>query len=504
MIFRFCWPDAVRSSLAAALLAVAAAAPAQTTPDAAAAKPTFNVTTLIGDAVDNADTPQYKAVSDAIDAFKRRDLEGARKALERAKTDQRRLPPVEIMMAKMLVAANLPAANVRAELEQAVRKNPNDPEAYLMFADGLAYERQVTAAEALYQKAEKLVEAFNENPKRRLAFQKRVLSGSALVAESRSQWDAAEKLLRAWIQLDSTNTVPHLRLGRVLFQLGKGKEALAAFETARKIDPKSAPVPEVAIGQLYEQAAQEAGSDADKAKNYHNIAKQSFDIATRRTPPDLTAHLAAATWALQSNEMNLAQSYADAALKADPKSTDAMLTRAIVARFSNDLKTAEDFLTRAFTQAPGSFSVANQFALVLADSDSSDKRERARQLAENSYQLHSKTQFAPEAVATLGWVYYRLGRLGDAEKVLAAIVNANALSPDAAYYVSRVLFDRAKYADAQLILQQALRVSAPFANRVRATELLADIRKKVESTDGKGKDDSGTERETPAKTGKGK
>ena len=300
------------------------------TPAAPAGPQPLSVKTLIGDAVENPESQQYKNVAAAIETFRTRNFDGARDLLAEARTAQPKLPPVEVIMAKLFAVGNL-AQQARVELEQAVRRHPTDPEPYLMFGDASIVERRVTDAEALYQKADKLVEAFNENPIRKENFQKRVLNGLALVAEARQQWEEAEGLLRQYLKMDAKNASVHQRLGRALFQQAtptnkKYADAYNSFVAAIKAD-ENAVSPDVAMGQLFEMSAQDAqrAKDDAKFKEHRKQATSSFSRATSGANADLKSFLAAATWAIQTNQLKEAQSYADQAMKKKPSSVEAKL-----------------------------------------------------------------------------------------------------------------------------------------------------------------------------------
>ncbi len=241
----------------------------------------LSVKTLIGDAVDNPESQQYKNVAAAIETFRKRDFDGARDLLTEARTAQPKLPPVEVIMAKLFAVGNL-APQARNELEQAVRRHPTDPEPYLMFGDASIVERRITDAAALYEKADKLVQGYDENTIRKENFQKRVLNGLALVAEARQQWEEMEGLLRQYLKMDAKNASVHQRLGRALFQQAtpsnkKYADAYNAFVAAIKAD-ENAVSPDVAMGQLFEMSAQDAlrAKDDAKFKDHRKQATSSF------------------------------------------------------------------------------------------------------------------------------------------------------------------------------------------------------------------------------------
>ena len=73
--------------------------------------------------------------------------------------------------------------------------------------------------------------------------------------------------------------------------------------------------------------------------------------------------------------------------------------------------------------------MANELALTLVEIGE-DERKRQFTLAEATY----RQQHNAETAATLGWVCYRLGRMGGTERMFNAVASANPFSPDAAYF----------------------------------------------------------------------
>jgi tetratricopeptide (TPR) repeat protein len=224
----------------------------------------------------------------------------------------------------------------------------------------------------------------------------------------------------------------------------------------------------------------------EQAKDRPNASK-SIGYAVQKNPKDLAVHLQAARWAMVTNQLNEAQRYADKALQIDPKSLEAKILRGGIARFTGDLKTAETYLEQAVAQAPANIDASNQLALVLADQDDKDKKDRALQIAELNLRATTQGDRAnPEIAATYAWALYRLGRTAEAEQLLGKIFSAGAISPDTAYYVGRILQDRGKTDNAIKVLESALASPNPFAQRQATTELLAQLRKEQSKNADKG------------------
>jgi tetratricopeptide (TPR) repeat protein len=418
--------------------------------------------TLIGKAV--SDDAQNQEVTGAINRFRDRDIDGCRAILERAKSNNAKLPPPGVMMAMLWLSVNQ-LGPARAELEDCVIKFSTDPEPYLMMGDLAFQDRRVTDADMLFKEATRLAAEYTENAKRKRDFDIRCNAGSAAVAEARKQWELAQKHLQAWIDLDPDNASAHQRMGIVLFQLSKPQEALEQFREAKKLDQKAVQ-PELAMARLYD--------DAKK----RDTAKKLIEAAIKEAPKDPAVLLAASQWYLGQNDLERAKAIAEDALKLDTKSLEGRVVRGAIARVARDYATAEKFFYDAHVQSPGNFPASNSLALVLIESDDKDSRQRALEMAEANVAMHREN--SPQqvnALTTLAWVYYKLGRREDAEKILAQITQNNALTTDGAYYVAKLLSDRGEKDRARKILEEVLANEPMFATRPDAVDLLAKLKK---------------------------
>ncbi len=136
---------------------------------------------------------------------------------------------------------------------------------------------------------------------------------------------------------------------------------------------------------------------------------------------------------------------------------------------------AEIQLQSLHQNAPGDVQVSNQLALTLAEQVDKTKQGRTVQLAEVNARAYANV---PEMQATLGWVYYRLGRIDEAERALQAALSQGKSSAETAYYLAHVLSERGRMDDAQKLLRGALATSGPFVFRKEAQEWLERMTKK--------------------------
>ena len=196
------------------------------------------------------------------------------------------------------------------------------------------------------------------------------------------------------------------------------------------------------------------------------------------SPEDSAVLLASAQWYLGQNDLKTATSISDKALALDSKSLEAKIVRGVVARVARDYASAEKFFNEAHLQSPGNFPASNSLALVLIESEDKESQQRAVEMAEANvarYRENSPQQVS--ALTTLAWIYYKLGRREDAEKILDQIARNNALSSDGAYYVAKLLTDRGEKDRAKTILERVLTNEAVFATRPDAIDLLEQLKK---------------------------
>lgn len=402
--------------------------------------------------------PEIKEVTEAVAAFQKRDFDKTLELLEAAVKAHRDLPPAQVIMAQLYSQVSQPQP-LRAALEKAVTGNPDDPEAFIILGDFALRERRYTEASLLYERADSLLKKFEKSAKRKGILQPRAFSGLAAVSEAREDWPAAQKYLDAWLKLDAKNSTAMQRLARTLFQQKKASESLQMLKDAAKADPQVLN-PEAQLARFYELYG-----DPTNAKKWMKYALQ-------KEPKDLRTRLVAAQWALETDQLETAQEHASAAMQIDPKSLDAKILRGVISLFQKDYKGAELYFESAHLQSPGNFAATNNLALALVEQPDENKKRRALEYAEANARQFPRVA---EAGSTYGWVLYRLGKIDEAEQVLAKVAGSGSLSPDTAYYIARISVDRNRKDDAKQLLQQALKTTAPFAQRQEAQALLTKL-----------------------------
>jgi predicted Zn-dependent protease len=276
----------------------------------------------------------------------------------------------------------------------------------------------------------------------------------ALVAEGRGDWKAAQKALADWLALDPANGGARQRLGKALFNLGKYQEAQQELQRATKDDASLEPAA-VSMAWLHSRAG-----DLKKGEEW-------MHYALKGAPDSVVVRMGFAAWLLEQGRADEATEQARAAAKLEPKSFAVKRLIALAARQRKDLGAAEQAFQELATESPGDAWVRNQLALVLAEQADADKLRRALELAELSVRQNPN---APEALATLGTVYYHQHRLDEAEKVLQAVLASGKANSDAAYILAHVRADRGNPDGATALLKTAIDAPGLFIFRKDAQQ----------------------------------
>ncbi len=424
----------------------------------------LTVTDLTGSAVTSVG-PYIADVNEALRLFARGDYSGALTSLQAAKKSTPILAPAEVMMAQLHFSAGQVSAG-NSSLEKAIQVAPGDPEPYVMLIERAASEARLTEAALLFPRAEKSIAAFSENPRRKTNLQSRVYLVGSAIDEALQKFDSAQAKLEALIKLDDKNAVAHQRLGRVIFAQGGGadnqKRAMEEFKLAADLDPKAIPA-ELMMAMLAK----------DPAK-----AEQWIEFALKSHADDLRTQLGAADFRLKAGQLDKAREHAAAAFKIDPQGFDSNFLAGLVANYSGDFPLAIQHLSEAHLLQPANPLVISQLALALLESPDEADRTRALQFAEINARAQPD-QLDPQAA--LGWIYYRMKRPAEAERVFKAVISRAGASAnvggDTAFILAYLAAAQGNRDDAVVMLQPSLSTKQLFVYRPKAEQLLAQLTK---------------------------
>ena len=413
---------------------------------------------LIGDDV-SLSNRSYPEVDNAIQRFKNNDLQGARLFLDKAKEKHPQLPPPDLMMAKMQTTVRNAMA-VRILLESAIKNYPDDPEAYLILADQAFRAGRTAEADALFEKADTLIQKYEGNAKRKRKFVINALAGRSAILERREQWDQAIVLLKKWIENDEDNAVARQRIGIALFRLDKSADAFKEFSKARELNPES-PHPYVLIGRLY---AQEGDDDKARTAFEKAYAEEKTDSGTARAYAD---------WLIQVDELDKAQEVASALLQQDPEAIEPLFLDGVIAQMNGQSELAEKNMMKVLSIDPSNATATNLLAMLLIERDDQASKDRALSYAKlNAERFPNNGQ----AIITYAWVLYKLGHMREADAALKKGIQAGNTTPDSTYFIAQILSEQNHKQAAIQTLEQAVNQKSMFVYRKQAEQLLAKLK----------------------------
>ncbi len=353
------------------------------------------------------------------------------------------------------------ARSIRPALEAAIGEDPEHPEVFVLFGNLALGEGRVTDAAVHFEKARGLSTGKRWTADQRTRFDRLCLEGHAIVAERRGDGKAARAALEDWLKLEPANAAARQRLGKALFHLKEHDAAYEQLEQAAKADAALEPAA-ITMAWLFTRSG-----NVKKAEEW-------IDFANKTGAESLPVQMGSAAWLLEQGRGDLAQSHAELAAKLDPKSSAIKRLLGLAARQRKDFGQAEQLFEGLAHDAPADAWVRNQLALALVEQTDGTKRRRALELAELSVRQNSK---APDSLATLGTVYFRLNRLDDAEKLLAAVFQNGQSQSDDVLALARVEAVRGKKDLVVPLLKKALAATGLFLERSEAKRWLEELEK---------------------------
>jgi tetratricopeptide (TPR) repeat protein len=397
----------------------------------------------------------------AIKSFRQQRYDEALSLLQAAKKKRADLPPARLLLAELFFASNQ-AQLGRAVLEQAAAETPKHPGVYILCANLAQSEGRRTDALVLFEKAEALAgdKQWVEGQRRYYLIQCR--SGRAAVAEVRKDWPAVGQACSAWLELEPKSGPVRERLARALFFQGKQEEALAALKQAYKDDP-TLKTPLVNLGLLFVE------------KGDNEKAVQAMQAAVKEQPGDWRAHAELALCRLNQGRIYEAKASAKTAEGLNAGARETKFLRGLLALASANYPEAEREYQDILREAPEDSLARDKLALALVEQSSEIKQRRALELAMMNIRLYPSATWP---LSTAGWVYYRLGRVDEAERALRAAVSGPSAQPNAAYYLGRMLSEQGRNDEAKKLLELALRSPAgELTFRREAEKCLAQLTK---------------------------
>lgn len=404
--------------------------------------------------------PDYKGVAGvekAIEALRRRDPEEAVRLLTDAASKNKDLPAPKLLFARLLMfEGRAVEARLILEDKQVYSDNATNPEFYNCLGNVAMLEGRFNDAQLAFEKAASLVAGAQATQPAKDRMQSDSNEGLSLVWEARQNWKNARAPLDALVKLQPKNGRARQRLARSLFFLDEADNSYKQLQQASTDEPEIGPA-QVSMGWLYSQKG-----DLSKAEEW-------MRKAIKDNPKNPKAYSGLASWLLNNNRLDDAKKNAEEALKLEPSSQQTKILLGAIAMNRRAFADAERIFQDLYQLSPGDAFLTNQLALALIEQNDPSKQQRALQLAEVNYRQFPRS---PECMSTLGRVYYRMGRMQEAESLLAQAVNSGRTTSDTAYFYSHVLADKGQLDRVKQLLRMAVDAKGPFVFRQDAQEWL--------------------------------
>jgi cytochrome c-type biogenesis protein CcmH/NrfG len=334
------------------------------------------------------------------------------------------------------------------ELRNAIKKNPEDSEAYLMLARVQTRLGQNMEAMESYKKAISLNASQYESQleRGRLAFYLKN-TPSALKDATEAATEAAK--------LQPEKPEPLLLLAQIYTATGKYDLAL---EQCRAILGKEFATPE---------SRQQFITLLLRLRAFA-LALQATEAGLKVAPNDTTLKIMQGTALDGLGRSEEAVKVLQAAATADPASAAPQIALGDQHMRHGEFIAALEAYDEALRRDPNSEKAMNNIASLTAEHGFDF--ERAAALASRLYAKHPKD---PTVADTLGWTLFRQGKTRDAVPLLKQAVTGMPGNPVHRYHLGAALLQEGYQAAGRKELETALRISGNFDGAAKARALLA-------------------------------
>jgi tetratricopeptide (TPR) repeat protein len=285
------------------------------------------------------------------------------------------------------------------------------------------------------------------------------------------QYGAAREQFREVARLAPDDAQVAYAVGLLSLQIEDFADAEASFKRALELKYKDENAVYLSLGQVYESrklvdeaikwyAKVEAGDEVRaKLKIATLIAKQQGLAAGReylngvetRTTEDRIALLQVEAQLLrEAHEFKEGYALLDSALEEFPDSYELLYDRAMAAERLDRLDVVEADLKRVIAMKPDYAHAYNALGYTLA--------EKTNRLAEAMTLIQQAVKLSPDdpfILDSLGWVYYRMGKLDDSVKYLQNAYSVRS-DPEIAAHLGEALWARGSKEEARKVWRAAL------------------------------------------------
>ena len=404
----------------------------------------------------SADEKTQALLTKASEAFQAGDLATCEAVLLEAKMADAGLEAPVVIVARMFLASGR-AGDAIARLDGYLTKN-DDPDAYLRLGEIALSSGRLTDAFLLLERTRVLATNQKWSDQRRKNFNRELTRLRGATAQNRDRLDDAIKIYSDHLKADPDLYAAQWELGKVEAVKGDIDAGLARMKSAFEKDA-TLMQPELALAMIYSSRREDAE------------AEKWFQASVREKSAKLVCSVEYVKWLLMRDRAGDAVALMDKVPEADRETRDVKFVRGLSARFLNDLDAAETIFSALHQTNGDDVESADQLALVLIERADEGKRARAQQIAEANLR---RAPNAETALATAGWVHFRLGSTDIADRLLTQAASNRRITPQTAYYIAKMFDDRGRDEDSLKLYEMTVKEPGIFVQRRDVEKLLKD------------------------------
>ena len=332
------------------------------------------------------------------------------------------------------------------QLRAAVKANPKDLAARERLARRLLATGQVKPA---HEELKAVLEIAPSHPDANL------LMGRIAAQEGRR--DDAANYARAVLRTNPAHVDANLFMADYLLQGGRREEAVKHLEAALQVNPNRTDV-KFRLGMVYVQQ----GRLTDALR----LARELEQSEPKNPAPLL---LRGAVLLAQRNPQGAVDAFS-AALKLKPGLLEAQRGLGQGYQETGQIDKAMDGYRRALALNEKDVTSLNNLAWILAEVR--QKPDEALPLAAKAEQIAPNS---PEVLDTLGWIQYRRGAYGDAEKALSRAVERGGGNGTIQYHLGMTYARLGRKADAVSALRRAAQLDPKLAQSEKIEDVIKQL-----------------------------
>jgi tetratricopeptide (TPR) repeat protein len=332
------------------------------------------------------------------------------------------------------------AADGLTILRDYLADHPDAPLARLRYAQGLLATDRPAEAEEVYSR---LAEAQPDNAE--------VHMGLGLARLHQQAWPDAAAAFRRVLELDADNPAALFHLGRVAEEQGRHEEAAGYYSRVRS-------------GRYLQQARLREAVAAVKTGKLQR-ALQLIRHMRSRLPSEPEYYRLEASILGEMGQLRAAEQVASQGLQRSPNHVELLYTRAVIREQRGDYAGMESDIRRIIKEHPDQARAYNFLGYSLADRGV--RLQEALDLVRKAQELEPDQGYITDS---LGWVYYRMGRLDKAEALLRRALELTPGDAEILSHLGEVLEAQGHPKQARAVWRQALDNAEPGSALARELE----------------------------------